>query len=240
MKATPSIRKAAPKKTAQKKTAPKKRGNMKPSEIQPLIMAALHAYGIQNPGISFDDWRAEQVIAAVNLPGLSTCDSKHFCSLMGHFKLAAGLDDEAMHWFMRDGKNSERQLAWSIVTTLKAHVALANATVELITAATPPRLLQRRLDRHAAIHDHPEGPLNIAYLVSIIAMKTGRHLDPATDLKITLADRCTIPELVGIRNTLVNRISEREGVGHTSNRNRSQNSDAAKERRSPHTLAPRY
>jgi hypothetical protein len=47
-------------------------------------------------------------------------------------------------------------------------------------------------------------------------------------------------QLLWIRNTLVNRIAEREGSGLSENRNKSQRSDAAKARRSPHTVAPRF
>lgn len=222
------------------KAAAKKRGNISPGEIQPLIMAAREAWTIQNPGISFDEWRGEQVMEAVNLPGLTACDSKHFCALMGHFKMAAGLEEEALHWFLRDGKNTERQIAWSIAETLSDHIALAHATVEKLTAETPPRKLKRLLAAREAILDHPEGPLSFAYLTSIVRDKTRRQdLTLRDDLASSLAERCTAGQLIQIRFTLVNRIAEREGRGNTTDRNRSQNSDAAKSRRSPHEMADR-
>lgn len=241
MKGTkPNSSKPAVRKTAAKIPA-KIRGNMKPAEIQPLVMAARAAWSVQDPGIPFDDWRGEQVMEAVARPGLTACDSKHFCALMGHFKMAAGLEEEALHWFLRDGKNAERQLAYSIAEALTAHVALAHATVEQITETTPPRFRVRRLARHAAILDHPEGPLSFDYLLAIVRMKTRRpDLTLGADLKVSLAERCDLGQLIQIRNTLVNRISEREGVGHTSDRNKSQNSPAAKQRRSPDFVAPRF
>ncbi len=235
--------KTTAKKIARKAVAKpvKPRGTMTNEEKQPLIMAALEAYKIQGAEISFDEWRSEQVLEAVNLPGLTACDSKHFCHLMGHFKMAAGKDEEALNWFLRDGKNSERQLAWAIVETLTTHLGLAHATAEEIAATTPPRQLKRRLASHAAILDHPEGALSFDYLVAIVRDKTRRpDLQLGGDLKAALAERCTAGQLVQIRFTLVNRIAEREGRGNTSDRNRSQNSDAAKARRSADSVSPRF
>lgn len=229
-------------KTAKKKAPAKRKGSLKPTEIRPLIMAAREAYQLQgDPDLSFDEWRAEQVMEAVQLPGLSSCDSKHFCALMGHFKMAAGKEDDALHWFLRDGKNRERQIAWAIIDTLNEHIALAKSTEDELKAAVPPRLLKRRLERLQSILDHPEGPLSADYLVAIVRAKTQRpDLTLGPDLVASLAERCNMHQLLGIRNTIVNRISEREGRGLTSHRNRSQNSDAAKTRRSPKTMAPRF
>jgi hypothetical protein len=46
-------------------------------------------------------------------------------------------------------------------------------------------------------------------------------------------------QLLWIRNTLVNRIAEREGSGLSENRNKSQKSEAYRQRRSPHEMAVR-
>lgn len=237
MKTTKSVTKST-RKTAAKPVKP--RGNISPEEIQPLIMAALEAHAYQAPGIPFNEWRREEVMAAVGRDGLTACDHDHFCDLMGHFKTGAGKDDEALTWFLKGSKNTERQIAWSIAETLAAHIALAHATAEQIAATTPPRQLKRRLERHAALLDHPEGPLSFDYLVSIVRDKTRRQdLTLTADLKTSLAERCTAGQLAQIRFTLVNRIAEREGRGNTCDRNKSQNSDAAKARRSPHEMSPR-
>jgi hypothetical protein len=235
MKAT----KSTTRKPAKKKPG-KVRGNISPEEIQPLIMAALEAYAVQDPGISFDEWRAEEVKAAVGRDGLTACDHDHFCDLMGHFKTGAGKDDEALTWYLKGSKNTERQIAWSIANTLAAHITLAHSTVEALTAATPPRRLKGRLAAREAILDHPEGPFTFGDLVTIVRGKTSRPdltLDP--DLAVSLAERCDKLQLAHIRFTVVNRIAEREGRGNTCDRNRSQNSDAAKARRSPHEMAAR-
>ena len=239
MKAAPKTTRTAARKTASSRSNAE-RGNMCAENKQRLIMAALEAHRIADPDISFEDFRAEQVMAAVNKPGLTACDEIHYCDLMGHFKTLAGKEEEALRWFLRAGKNAGRQLAWGIVERLSAHINLATATVEEITAATPPRRLKRALERRAAILDHPEGMLDFAYLLTIARGKTKRpDLIFGRDIKASLAERCTEHQLVQIRNTIVNRISEREGVGHTSDRNQSQNSDEAKARRSSHTLDPR-
>ena len=238
MKATKTTAKKIARRTNSKPV--KTRGNISPEEIQPLFMAAREAWIYQNPGISFDEWRAEEVVSAVGRAGITACDHHHFCDLMGHFKLAAGLDDEAMHWFIRGGKNSERQLAWAIAKILADHLFLAHATVEQITTTTSPRALKRRLAKRESLADHALGPINYDYLVSIVRDKTRRpDLTLGEDLASSLAERCTITQLLWIRNTLVNRIAEREGTGLSSHRNRSQRSDAAKARRSPKEMAPR-
>ena len=234
--------KTTARKTAKEKAPAKRRGSMKPTEIRPLIMAAREAYQVQaDPDLTFDEWRAEQVMEAVQLPGLSSCDSKHFCALMGHFKMAAGKEDDALHWFLRDGKNGERQIAWSIVDALEEHMALAQSTEAGLTETVPPRQLKRRLERLQSILDHPEGAITTGYLVALVRAKTRRpDLTLGPDLKASLAERCNMHQLLQIRNTIVNRIREREGRGHSSDRNRSQNSEEAKARRSPKTIAPRF
>jgi hypothetical protein len=203
-------------------------------------MAAREAYAVQDPGISFDEWRAEAVMAAVGRPGITACENRHFCDLMGYFKTAAGKDDAAFSHHMRAGKDIERQLAWSIARTLADHIALANSTPDQLATSTTPRRLKTLLAKRAALLDHPDGPLTAEYLASIVRDKTRRPtLTLGPDIQAALAERCTARELTQIRFTLVNRIAEREGRGLTQDRNKSQKSEAAKRRRSPHELSPR-
>jgi hypothetical protein len=237
MSATP-----APKKPARKPAAKpqKERGNISPGEIQPLIMAAREAYAFQCPGISFDEWRSEEVMAAVGKPGLTACDHDHFCDLMGHFKLGSGKDEEALEWFLKSEKNPLRVRAWQIEKKLTDHAFLAHATVDAITAATPPRALKRRLVKRQSLLDHPEGPITYDYLLSIVRDITRRpQLELGPDLAASLADRCDLKQLFWILCTLTNRIAEREGTGLLQDRNKSQKTEAARRRRSPHEMAPR-
>jgi hypothetical protein len=219
----------------------KVRGNMCPKNIQRIIMTALDAYAYQSPGISFDDWRAEEVMAAVRREGLSCCDECHFCDLMGHFCAGAGREDEALQWFLKAGKNTERQIAWSIAKILSDHIALAQSTVEQLTASTPSRRLKRLLAAREALLDHPDGPLDFGDLLTIARGKTRRPtltLDP-DNLAASLADRCDKLQLALIRFTITNRRNEREGRGNACDRNKSQKSETFKSRRSPHETARR-
>jgi len=239
MIATKSTAKKTTRKAAAKPVKP--RGNISPEEIQPLIMAAREAYTVQDPGITFDAWRAEEVMAAVGRPGLTACDHNHFCDLMGHFKTAAGKDDEALTWYLKGSTDSARQIAWSIANTLTAHLTLAHSTVDALTASTHPRKLKRQLEARESIRDHSEGPLSFDYLLSIVRDKTRRpNLTLDSDLASALADRCTAGQLTQIRFTLVNRISEREGRGTATDRNRSQVTESAKASRSPDVVTPRF
>lgn len=233
--------KTTPKKVARKPVATKLQGNLTSKQKQILIMLASEAFKLQNPGISFDDWRHEQVMDAVQKTGLTACDQEHYSDLMGHLLTAAGRDAEALEWFMKNNRNPERQLAWKISKALADHTFLAHANIEQVIAATSPRSLRRRLAKREALQDHADGPITYDYLVSIVRDKTRRpSLTLSTDLAVSLAERCSLQELYQILYTLNNRIAEREGQGLISDRNKSQRSDAAKARRSPYEVAPRF
>ena len=234
---TSSARKQA-RKTAAKPEKP--HGTISKAQITAVICEALQAHAYQQPGIGFDEFRREEVMAAVGRPGLSACDDEHFCELMGHFCTGSGKDDEALKWYLKASKNTEFKTAWSIADILTKHIALAHSTVEALTAATPPRKLNTILAAREAILDHPEGPLNWGDLLTIVRGKTRRPtLTLDADLAKSLAERCDKVQLAQIRFTLVNRRNEREGRGNTSDRNKSQNSYEAKRRRSRHELDDR-
>lgn len=234
--------KTTPTKSKTKPVRDGERGNLDyEKEIKPLIMAACEAYACQDPDISFDDFRAEHTLAAVNRDGFRYCTHDHFCDLMGHFKTLAGKDSEALFWFIRGASNAQRQRAWTIVDRLNAHIALAKSTEEQIIARTSPKQLSRTMARRNSILNHPEGMLDVGYLLTIVRDKTRKpQLAFGPDIVADLAGRCTMDQLLLIRHTLINRISEREGVGSSATRNKSQKSPEAKARRSPGTLAPRY
>jgi hypothetical protein len=197
------------------------RGSLTPAEMRPLILAAMEAYRCQDPEIAFNDWRHEQVMEAVGLPGFSACHSAHFCDLMGHFKTLAGREDQAVYWYSRAKGNSARQLAWAIMNRLAKHQWLATASAEDLARLTTPRRIPALRARQSALIDHPEGPIGPDYLRKIIRDSLGRPALLIDDLAAYLT-RLEVANLVQIRNTLVNRISEREGVGFTADRNKSQ------------------
>jgi hypothetical protein len=197
---------------------------LSPAEIRPLIMAAREAWIFQGSAIPFDDFRWENVMDAVGKSGLSTAGHEDFCKLMGHFKMAAGKDEEAFEWFFKDGKNSERQVAWKIADTLAKHLWLAHSTPEQITAATTSsRLRKGLLTRKAALQDHPEGPFGFESLQTVIRGKISQpSFQLGTDIAASLVTKIQLRDLLGILFTLRNRISEREGRGLIADRNKSQ------------------
>lgn len=215
-------------------------GNLSTKQKQILSIISGEAWKLQDPGISSDDWRHDEVMDAVRKPGLRYCNQEEFGILMPHFLTAAGREDEAFAWLMKNGKNAERQRAWLIAKSLADHTFLAHASVEEIAAVTSPRSLRRRLVKREALRDHADGPVTYDYLLKIVRDITHRpDLILGQDLAASLAERCKLKELFWILVTLNNRIAEREGSGLMEDRNKGQRSDAAKARRSPHEMAPR-
>jgi hypothetical protein len=235
-------------------------GYMGRKEIQPLVLAAREAFDYQaalgniDPGVSFDTWRRDQVLQTVNRKGLSDCLHDHFRPLMGHFKLLAGRDADALESFLSTGPTADhsapgddhetrRQLAHQILEALAAHIRLADISAVDLAAETPDTDTYQTLRaRRAAILAHPQGALREGYLVHLARQKTRRpslHLGP--DLQAGLADRCTADQLAQIRSTLINRIAVREDRPPSEGgRNRKQRAAAGDHsRRSIHDLAPR-
>jgi hypothetical protein len=218
----------------------KSAGTLSAKQKQVLIMVATEGFKLQDPGISFDDWRHDQVMDAVQRPGLTACDQEHYSDLMGHFLTSAGRESEALNWFMKHRKNPERQLAWRIAKTLADHTFLAQASAEQVAASTSARSLKRRQAKREALQDHCKGPITYDYLLSIVRDKTRRPtLTLGPDLAASLAERCDLRQLYQILYTLTNRIAEREGTGLTQDRNKSQRTESAKRHRSPHEIAVR-
>lgn len=72
---------------------------------------ALHlrasATSADNP--SFDQWRHEQVMAAVGKPGLRCCDQNDYCALMAHTCTLIGDEGDALNWHLRGHDEPLRQ-----------------------------------------------------------------------------------------------------------------------------------
>jgi hypothetical protein len=128
----------------------KKRGNLSGKEIKPLVIQARKAYDVQSAmdltdGLSFDDWRREQVVACVGKPGLTACHHDDFRPLLAHFQTLAGDDSAAFgnllksghqtdHADPRDTQEKRRQLAFTIATTLAEHMYLAMTSADQLRA----------------------------------------------------------------------------------------------------------
>lgn len=258
MSTKPTANRAAKKAAKKKPSRGWFPGKMGRNEIKPLIMAARAAYDYQDSlgnieaGESFDDWRRRQVIDKVGRGGLSECHHDDFQPLMGHFQVLAGRDGEALDSFLSTGTatkaegddhETRRRLAHVIMETLAAHIWLAEVSAQDLATQTEDTIVYQSLRRRReAIRSHKDGAIREGYVVWLARQKTRRpDLTLGKDLKAGLADRCTVAQLVQLRDTLVNRIAVREGRPESEKgRNKKQKSKEEKERRSPHTLAPRF
>ena len=251
------------------------RGNMKPSEITPLVMAARKAYDIQlnlgnlDPGDSFNIWRHQACMDAVNKPGITACNHDDFKPLLAHFQCLAGDESGAFRNLIQTGKPTDnatpgdthearRHLAHIIGEILNAHIHLATAPVptllaeyvEVFAATEPgveweegsgPAAFRILLDRRASIENKGKGPISVGYVVYIVRSKTRRpDLVLGKDWQAGLAEHCTVYQLRQIRDTLVNRIAAVEGVGSSITRNKSQRSPEAKSARDPKQIDTRW
>lgn len=195
MKKAPSQRSA---KAVQKPCkALAKRGNMKPVEIVPLAIQARQAYEFQcglgnvEAGVSFDAWRRDQVMAAVEKPGLSACDSDDWRSVMGHFLLLAGQDESALEQFIKTGKSRDHG---DEMDTHESRSQLAH-------------LIRQNLRMHMANKGDWE-PIREGYILAIARNKFHvASLRSLADLEASL----TVKQLTDLLSTVRNRISTREG-----------------------------
>ncbi|MCW1883974.1 hypothetical protein OKA04_04490 [Luteolibacter flavescens] len=226
MSAKPTAPRAA-RKTAAK--APRKpRGNISRAEIQPLVLEAKAAFDMQielanlDHTTSFDDWRREQVMAAVGKPGLTALDHDDFNPVMAHFATLAGHDDKALARLMKTGPATRdqddtherrRQLAHLIATELATHIRLGEiSAVDLAAETADTGTYQRLRAAREAIRAHKDGPIREGYLIFLARQKTRRpQLTLGRDLEAGLADRCTVDQLTQLLSTLRNRIATREG-----------------------------
>jgi hypothetical protein len=196
----------------------------------------------------FNSWRHEQVMAAVGKPGLTACSHEDFRPLRAHFFTLAGRDSAAFRDLMTSGQPTDhaapgdtfearRELAWTIAQALEAHLHLAETTLEDHRAESartwnlanpgrpfpgPDPVWLAGLEARKSAIESGGGPIHAGYLIWLVRQKTRRpDLHLGADWRAGLADRCTVSQLEQIRNTLVNRIAAREGLGTTAGRNKS-------------------
>lgn len=88
-------------------------GSLSRAETTNLVMTAQEAFNYQlvlkrvEPGTSFDDWRRDQVMDSVSLPGISKIGRVHFRTVKAHFLTLAGRDDEAFALLNRTGQKRD-------------------------------------------------------------------------------------------------------------------------------------
>ncbi|BCU76025.1 hypothetical protein [Luteolibacter sp. LG18] len=231
----------APAKKAAKK-APKRQGNLKPQTRQKIAITARQAFDLQKhvgnieDGVTFEQWRHAEVMAAVKRPGISACDGLHFRDLMVHFLVLAGREEEALPYGLKTGKvrdhgdvqdtHEEREKWLAIIATdLRLHAELAAEPVE-------PQSPAYAASWHSIKANG--GPIQEGYVVFVAAQKFGIQKCRFERLKELL----TAPQLEQLHHTIRNRITAREGKGSPENRNKSQRRKPVQPA-DPGDLAPR-
>lgn len=207
------------------------------------------AAGLIDDGETFNTWRHAQVMAAVGKPGLTACSHEDFRPLRGHFLTLAGRNAAAFKDHMTSGKPTDhaepgdtfearRELAWTIAQALNAHLHLAQTTIEAHIAESvhewarsnpsqpypgPDAMWLAGLHHRKSSIEAGGGPIDVGYLVWLTRQKTRRpDLHLGSDWQAGLVERCAVSKLTQIRDTLINRIAAREGLGSTKTRNKKQ------------------
>jgi hypothetical protein len=99
--------------SAKRAQKPRSTGSLTRAETTNLVMTAQEAFNYQlvlkrvEPGTSFDDWRRDQVMDAVGLPGISKIGRAHFRTVKAHFLTLAGRDDEAFALLNKTGQKRD-------------------------------------------------------------------------------------------------------------------------------------
>jgi hypothetical protein len=183
-------------KPVQKYGTPGETGNLSKPEITKLLLQAKEAWGYQlarkgiRPCCTFDNFRREQVMSAVGLPGLSKLNRSHWRTVSAHFLTLAGREDEAFDLLQKTGEKTYRGTkpgdTWETAEAYVSHIRQALAdhlTVDL------PQHIETGWFLHAA------------------RQRTGK---PTLTME-TLAERLDPQILHGLLSHLRNHIALREG-----------------------------
>lgn len=201
MKATKPATKSAPRKPSAKPVrTPGKTGSLSRPETTKLVMQAQEAFHYQTvlgqieTGTKFDDWRRDQVLAAVGLPGISKLHRSHFRAVLAHFLTLSGRDDEAFDILNRTGQKRDHG------DPDDTHEA-AEALVALIREALASHALVP-----AASLQLGKGHIHAGWFIAAARQRTAK---PTLGMD-TLAERLDPVTLTGLLAHLRNHISRRE------------------------------
>ena len=116
---------------------PGQRGRLSPAQIQVLVRHARRAYDRQREACltdaTFDDWRHDEVRAAVGADGLRSARNGQFRAILAHFLSLAGDDTASLSASMRTGPRGlhgatpgetvedQEQAVWLVRDLLKRH-----------------------------------------------------------------------------------------------------------------------
>jgi len=73
----------------------------------------------QIAGVTFDDWRREEVERVVGRHGLTDCDNAQFNPLLAHFLSLIGEDGRALNALVREQTEPRRQAEFVLVRAMK-------------------------------------------------------------------------------------------------------------------------
>jgi len=236
-----TTKKATTKRPAKAAQKPRKatsggpRGNMKPTEIRPLAILARQAFDFQislgnlDADTHHDAWRREQVMAAVNKPGLSACDHTDFLPVRAHFALLAGRDEKALDDLVRTGKARDHAAPGDTWENRRQVVHLIREDIgyHVILAETPEADVDPKQRAQWKAIQAAGGPIREGYALAVARNKYKAQPRSIDDL----TDRLTVRQLEQLLYTIRNRIAAKEGRGERGNRNKSQDKTRAAEMR---------
>jgi hypothetical protein len=189
-------------KPVQKHGRPGATGRLTREETTNLILQAQEAFHYQTvlgniePGSTFDDWRRDQVMDCVSLPGISKIDRSHWRQVKAHFLTLSGREDEAFTLLQKTGPKSYRptsdQDTWESSETYVALIREALANHAQVPA-------DRLLDGKGHIHT--------GWFLAAARQRTAK----LTLTMDTLAERLDAKTLNGLLAHLVSHINLREG-----------------------------
>lgn len=108
-----SAKKAARKVPAKRASKTRRPGALSSKETTPLLLQAKEAYDYQlalkrvEPGMSFDEWRRDQVMDVVDREGISKIDRSQWTDVMVHFLILTGKDAEAFALQLKSGPKTD-------------------------------------------------------------------------------------------------------------------------------------
>jgi len=201
MKASPpkTPSRKPPARRVQKFGTPGAEGRLTGQEISKLLLQAKDAWHHQislesiPATTSFDEFRRDQVQAAVGLSGLSKINRSHWRTVSAHFLTLAGREDEAFDLLLKTGEKTYRGTkpgdTWETAEAYVSHIR--QALTDHLAADVRPGLIH----------------IEASWLLHAARQRTGK---PTLTME-TLAERLDPQTLHGLLSHLRNHISLREG-----------------------------
>lgn len=190
-----------PARNAPAKRAPKTRrpGSLSHAETTPLLLQAKEAYDYQlalkrvEPGMSFDEWRRDQVMDTVGREGISKIDRSQWTDVMVHFLILTGKEEEAFKLQLKSGTKTYRPQGED-----DTHESCRQYV----------HLIRKAIDEHL-VKELPEGAEHIRE-PWLLAAARPRSKKPGLTME-NMADRLDPKTLRGLLAHVNTHIAKREG-----------------------------